>query len=61
MKSDHYTTGRGGTGNMAKFDPDRPEEARAAQDVDVPGIALSEGPQLTGRGRQLRSNLLDFE
>jgi len=31
-----YTTGRGGTGNMALNDPQHPEYARAAQDVEFP-------------------------
>ena len=43
-----YTTGRGGTGNMAKNDS--PAEARAAQDVDVPGVILNESAHHTGRG-----------
>jgi hypothetical protein len=43
-----YTTGRGGTGNMAVNDMGA--EARAAQDVDIPGITLPEGPTHTGRG-----------
>lgn len=30
-----YTTGRGGTGNMALNDPKHPEYARAAQDVEL--------------------------
>jgi hypothetical protein len=34
LKSDKYTTGRGGQGNIAKNDYG--EEARAAQDVDAP-------------------------
>ena len=34
IKSDFYTTGRGGAGNIAKNDPDRPELARASQDVE---------------------------
>jgi hypothetical protein len=49
LKSTHYTTGRGGTGNMAKNDD--AEEARRAQDVDVPGITMPEGSHHTGRGR----------
>ncbi|KAI9796126.1 MAG: hypothetical protein M1833_006464 [Piccolia ochrophora] len=36
IKSSTYTTGRGGTGNMATNDPTRPELAREAQDVDAP-------------------------
>jgi hypothetical protein len=48
LKSKVYTTGRGGTGNMAKND--NAEEARVAQDVDVPGITLPEAPHHTGRG-----------
>ncbi len=35
---------------MAKLDPNRPEEARRSQDVDVPGITLPEGTYHTGRG-----------
>ncbi|RMZ90860.1 hypothetical protein DV736_g1887, partial [Chaetothyriales sp. CBS 134916] len=48
LKAKIYTTGRGGTGNMAKNDD--PEEARAAQDVETPGFTLPEGPHHTGRG-----------
>lgn len=48
LKSHRYTTGRGGTGNMAKND--NAEEARRAQDVDVPGIIMPEGTHHTGRG-----------
>ena len=49
LKSNMYTTGRGGSGNMARNDDE--EEARIAQDVDVPGITLPEGPTHTGRGK----------
>ncbi|OCT46510.1 hypothetical protein CLCR_02133 [Cladophialophora carrionii] len=48
LKSHVYTTGRGGTGNMARLDS--PEEARRAQDVDVPGITIPENVHHTGRG-----------
>ncbi|KPI45442.1 uncharacterized protein AB675_801 [Cyphellophora attinorum] len=48
LKSKMYTTGRGGAGNMANNDYG--EEARTAQDVDVPGINLPEGSHHTGRG-----------
>jgi len=48
LKSDIYTTGRGGTGNMAKNQ--HAEEARRAQDLDVPGITMPEGVHHTGRG-----------
>ncbi|KAH0836248.1 hypothetical protein AYO21_10796 [Fonsecaea monophora] len=50
LKSKTYTTGRGGTGNMAKNDFEHPEEARRAQDVDVPAITIPEGVHHTGRG-----------
>ena len=50
LKAERYTTGRGGTGNMAKNDPDNPELARASQDVDLPPHRLTEGPQHSGRG-----------
>jgi hypothetical protein len=49
LKSQMYTTGRGGTGNMAKNE--HPDEARRAQDVEVPGITLPEGIHHTGRGK----------
>ncbi|ETN38911.1 uncharacterized protein HMPREF1541_06953 [Cyphellophora europaea CBS 101466] len=48
LKSKMYSTGRGGTGNMAKNDFG--DEARTAQDVDVPGITLPENTHHTGRG-----------
>jgi hypothetical protein len=48
LKSKMYTTGRGGAGNMANNDYG--EEARTAQDVDVPGINLPENSHHTGRG-----------
>ena len=38
IKSDLYTTGRGGTGNMALNLHSHPELARAAQDVEMPPI-----------------------
>jgi len=50
LKSKMYTTGRGGSGNMAKNDLEHPEEARRAQDVDIPGLTLPEGSHHTGRG-----------
>lgn len=56
LKSDMYTTGRGGTGNMAKNDPQHPEEARRAQDVDVPKMTISEGVHHTGRGTVLSTS-----
>ncbi|KAL6709768.1 hypothetical protein ACN47E_001197 [Coniothyrium glycines] len=49
LKFNTYTTGRGGSGNMAKNDPDRPELARAAQDVDATPRE-PEGPKHYGRG-----------
>ncbi|EMC91458.1 hypothetical protein BAUCODRAFT_41959, partial [Baudoinia panamericana UAMH 10762] len=36
IKTDTYTTGRGGQGNMATNDPTNPSLARAAQDVEAP-------------------------
>jgi len=35
---------------MAKNDLEHPEEARRAQDVDIPGLTLPEGSHHTGRG-----------
>jgi hypothetical protein len=55
LKNSTYTTGRGGSGNMARNDPANPEKARAAQDVEAPAVALqrrlsNEGSFHTGRG-----------
>lgn len=50
LKAEHYTTGRGGTGNIAKNDPTRPEIARAAQDVEGPPPREPEGKVHYGRG-----------
>jgi hypothetical protein len=51
LKSNTYTTGRGGTGNMAQNDLQHPELARAAQDVDAPTKAGEPmGPTHYGRG-----------
>ena len=50
LKSDKYTTGRGGTGNMAKNDTQHPELARAAQDVDSGPQPEPQGPKHYGRG-----------
>lgn len=36
IKGATYTTGRGGSGNMASANPSNPSEMRAAQDVDTP-------------------------
>ncbi|KAF1950679.1 hypothetical protein CC80DRAFT_426312 [Byssothecium circinans] len=50
LKSEHFTTGRGGTGNMARNDPKFPEIARASQDVEAPLHREPEGPHHYGRG-----------
>jgi hypothetical protein len=51
LKSNNYTTGRGGTGNMATNDPQRPEVARAAQDVEGPAkVSEPKGAIHYGRG-----------
>ncbi|EOD45695.1 uncharacterized protein LTHEOB_2821 [Neofusicoccum parvum] len=54
IKSALYTTGRGGSGNMARNDPEHPEIARAAQDVEAPPGAVRDhheaGPKHFGRG-----------
>ncbi|OJD32730.1 uncharacterized protein BKCO1_3600071 [Diplodia corticola] len=55
IKSALYTTGRGGTGNMARNDPQHPEIARAAQDVEAPPTRPDhhhqhDGPKHFGRG-----------
>jgi hypothetical protein len=38
---------------MVKLDPEDPDEARQAQDVDLPPIPLPEGQNRTGRGKIL--------
>nr|POE63315.1 e3 ubiquitin-protein ligase hel2 [Quercus suber] len=52
IKSQTYTTGRGGQGNMATNDPSNPAIARAAQDVDAPVAHQKEvkGTHHWGRG-----------
>lgn len=52
LKSALYTTGRGGSGNMAINDPLNPAEARAAQDVEAPAHHSKEmqGTYHWGRG-----------
>lgn len=53
LKSKTFTTGRGGTGNMAVNDPEHPELARERQDLDVPLVALAaEKDYAIGRGRK---------
>lgn len=53
LKTAVYTTGRGGTGNMKRNDPEHPEVARESQDVNAPLAAelKREGGQHTGRGK----------
>ncbi|KAI4222279.1 MAG: hypothetical protein L6R40_008593 [Gallowayella cf. fulva] len=57
IKSTVYTTGRGGSGNMKKNDPQHPEIARQSQDVVVVCPAIKRRPSgnaeersHTGRG-----------
>jgi len=50
IKSDIFTTGRGGQGNMAKNDPRHPEFAREAQDVEGRPPRPSNEAFHTGRG-----------
>jgi len=50
IKSDKYTTGRGGTGNIAKNDPNHPEIARASQDVNAPPPREPDSLFHVGRG-----------
>jgi hypothetical protein len=50
LKGEHYTTGRGGSGNMARNDPLHPELARASQDVEAPAHREKDGPHHYGRG-----------
>jgi hypothetical protein len=58
LKSNTYTTGRGGTGNMAQNDLEHPELARAAQDVEAPAhVSEPKGPTHYGRGGA--ANIID--
>ena len=54
IKSSVYTTGRGGSGNMATNDPENPHLARASQDVEAPLPVIKgsggEGKFFLGRG-----------
>jgi len=50
LKAKNYSTGRGGSGNIAKNDPEKPEIARKRQDVDVPPVMIQEDQHHTGRG-----------
>lgn len=50
IKAATYTTGRGGSGNMASNDPSKPEVARAAQDVAAPAHKQPETAVHVGRG-----------
>ena len=50
IKSPTYTTGRGGTGNMAKNDPENPQLAREAQDVEATTLPKERAAFHTGRG-----------
>jgi hypothetical protein len=50
IKAEKYTTGRGGTGNMARNDPSHPEVARASQDVLPPAHREPEASFHIGRG-----------
>jgi hypothetical protein len=58
IKGDVYTTGRGGSGNMVKNDPFRPEIAREAQDVVASPRRDSGEAYSTGRGT---SHFLNFQ
>ncbi|MCJ1389705.1 hypothetical protein MMC18_002562 [Xylographa bjoerkii] len=50
IKSDFYTTGRGGQGNMAKNDLQNPAIARELQDVEAPLRRFSQSDSHYGRG-----------
>ena len=52
LKFQTYTTGRGGTCDKAMNES--PEEGRAAEDVDVPGITIPEVIHHTSRGKLAR-------
>ena len=50
IKTDMYTTGRGGQGNMAKNHKDKPHLARESQDVTPNPRRYSQGESHFGRG-----------
>ena len=60
IKQDIYTTGRGGNGNMARYDPEHPEYARESQDLNTPQTPRSatESEFHYGRGEPPSSNSL---
>lgn len=57
LKSNLYTTGRGGTGNMAANDHTDPSLARAAQDVDAPASLFKEPENHVHVGRGGAANV----
>jgi len=59
LKGQNYSTGRGGQGNMAKNDLEKPEIARERQDVEAPPMKLNEGPYHVGRGTPFRPLNID--
>jgi len=66
IKQSQYTTGRGGSGNMAVNDPSVPahaEMARAAQDVGAPAMRQTEqtGEAFVHHGRGGGGNILKLE
>lgn len=61
LKSPVYTTGRGGTGNMAINDPNHPEHARTAQDVENVVPPRLSGDYHGGRGGAGNAVYLDDE
>ncbi|MCJ1400323.1 hypothetical protein MMC11_003528 [Xylographa trunciseda] len=50
IKSDVYTTGRGGQGNMTKNDWQNPARARESQDMEAPARRYSQSDSHYGRG-----------
>ncbi|KAK5697121.1 hypothetical protein LTR17_023985 [Elasticomyces elasticus] len=58
IKSNTYTTGRGGQGNMATNLPDFPEYSRAAQDVDTPAHHEKEAKGVYHWGRGGEGNAM---
>lgn len=59
LKQDFYTTGRGGSGNMAKND--KGAEARAAQDVAAPAVLSREPEGVLHYGRGGAANVTKAE
>ena len=58
IKNPIYTTGRGGLGNLAKADPQNPQQARESQDVAPAERGFSQSATFVGRGRSSEAEII---